>query len=48
MPQDGQQSTKQPYTSPTLVTYGDVLRITEASKTGIKSFTDSKFTFRTG
>jgi len=36
MPQNGQQSSKQPYTTPSLITYGDVLKITEASKAGPK------------
>jgi len=30
MPQNGQQPTKKPYTTPTLTAYGDVRKITEA------------------
>jgi len=30
MAQNGQQPTKKPYVTPTLTTYGDVLRITKA------------------
>ncbi|MGO9212241.1 MAG: lasso RiPP family leader peptide-containing protein [Terriglobales bacterium] len=29
MPQNGQQPTKKPYTTPTLTAYGDVRKITE-------------------
>jgi len=46
MPQNGQQSTKKPYTTPTLITYGD-LKITEATRTGVRTFMDSAHTFRT-
>lgn len=46
MPEDGQQSTKKPYTTPTLTTYGDVLKITEGAASGPAM--DSKgFFFRT-
>lgn len=34
MPQNGQQPTKKPYTTPTLIAYGDVQRITEGGKGG--------------
>ncbi len=34
MPQNGQQPTKKPYTTPTLIAYGDVRKITEHSGTG--------------
>jgi len=34
MPQDGPQSSKKPYTTPTLVTYGDVRKITESHSFG--------------
>ena len=34
MPQNGQQPTKKPYTTPTLIAYGDVRKITEAGKGG--------------
>lgn len=33
MPQNGQQPTKKPYTTPTLTAYGDVRKITEAVNT---------------
>jgi len=37
MPQNGQQPTKKPYTTPTLIAYGDVQKITEGG-TGGKKF----------
>ncbi len=43
MPQNGQQPTKQPYTTPTLSAYGDVRRITEAG--GMTGMVDNAFTF---
>ncbi len=46
MPQNGQQPTKKPYTTPTLIAYGDVRKITEATTTGAKF--DSTFPQRTG
>jgi hypothetical protein len=45
MPEDGQQSPKKPYTTPTLVTYGDVLKLTEA--VGATGRTDHVFGLRT-
>ena len=46
MPQNGQQPTKQPYTTPTLTAYGDVRKITEAvNHTGMF---DSGFPLKSG
>ena len=40
MPQEGQQSTKKPYTTPTLTTYGDVRKLTESH--GFGTVADAK------
>jgi len=45
MSQNGQQSTKKPYTTPTLTAYGDVRKITE--NVGPMGMFDSAFPQRT-
>jgi len=46
MSQNGEQPTKKPYTTPTLIAYGDVRKITEANTSGATF--DSMFPLRTG